>query len=158
MAYFNSLLKWVLELRWPVRASRMSNWVAWRSTGHGPVLMSWLTMRIFSFTIRWILLFTTRQRSCRKVMFSQACLILSTGGGVASLVPCPFWGRWVYLVPGPFWEWVCPRTRAWVLPPPSPHTWDLGYYGIQSTRMPTGMLSCSNEKLLCQWPGQVAIH
>ena len=40
----------------------------------------------------YCVIITVRQRSCGKAIFSQACVILSTGGGGRlSLVPCSFW-------------------------------------------------------------------
>ena len=45
-----------------------------------------LSLGILQFSV-----ITARQRSFGKVMFSQACIILSEGRGRVSLVPCPFW-------------------------------------------------------------------
>ena len=46
------------------------------------------------------MIFTVRQQSCGKVMFSLVCVCLQ--GVCVSLIPCPFLGECICLVPSPF--------------------------------------------------------
>ena len=112
--------------------------------------------------VRLYWLITACQRSCGKVMFSQvftgdgwvSLVPCPFWGGWVSLVPWPFFVRWYLWYQDQYGGlcmsggWVCllvGMSRTWILTPGvgyvqvgmwllTPlHTWDLGYYRIQST-------------------------
>ena len=82
------------------------------------------------------LLISPRKRSCGKVMFSQACVILSAGG---SAIPSPPLGLdLLLLAPRPLPPWEEHGTRQEVTSHPRP---SIGTTKAGCTH-PTGMLSC----------------